>query len=315
MTRVLRSFAAIRLAIRDESGAAAIWATMWMFGFMLLGGVAVDVSNAYAVKARLQSIADASALAALVQIDDRVAARAAAVTLAARNMPEDADGNVVVSSDIRFGVRDADIGDFIEVADDEPAEAVQITAGRTLDRGNAVPTYLVRLVGRNEWELGAASIATTSGRAPTPPVGGGGPDCLAATMLSTGFADAGGGNTLGAGVCIYGEEGVRTDGNGCFKTGAHIVSRVATNIDINSPSCGAEEEIVVERQIEPVLLPKIHGGMFDQIYTAVNNAGKKWGDNETPETLALLPDHFIGHNIIRINMGWWTIQDAHLRPG
>lgn len=315
MTRVLRSLAAIRAALRDTAGAASVWAIMWMLGFMMLGGVAVDVSNAYAMKSRLQSIADASALAAVMQIDDRDAARAAAVTLAARNMPEDANGNVILSSDVRFGVWDADTGDFVEVSDDEPAEAVQILAGRTLDRGNAVPTYLVRLVGRNEWELGAASVATTSSRAPVTPPGGGDPDCVAATILSTGNVDTGGGNEFGDGVCIYGEDGVQTGGDDCFEDGAHIMSPSADDIDINSPSCGTEEEIVVEREIEPVLLPKIHGGLFSDIYTAVNNAGKKWGDDESPEDLALLPEHFIGHNIMRINIGWWTIQPNHLRAG
>ena len=305
--------------MRDEAGAAAAWAVIWLIGCMMIGGLAVDAANAYGMKSRLQSVADASALAAVMKIDDREAARAAAVSLAERNMPPARHGHVIQADDVQFGVLDPETGAFVQTADDEQAEAVRIVAGRTLDRGNAVPTYLLRLMGPSEWELGAASTARTAGRAttppPPPPDTETGADCPAATILSTGFVDTGGGNELGDGTCIYGEEGVQTGGDDCFETGAHIVAPDADDITINSPRCGEEEDIVVEETIDPVLLPKIHGGMFEEIYQAVNSNTKHWGDNQsmTEEQLALLPERFIGAQIVRVSMGWWTAEPYSIK--
>jgi hypothetical protein len=316
MTRVFRSISAIGAVARDESGAAASWSAMWFIGCLALGGVAVDAANAFNMKSRLQSVADASALAAVMQIDDRAAARTAAVSLAERNMPPSEHGAVINVSDIRFGMLDADTGAFIEAADSEPAEMVRIVAGRSSDRGNAVPTYLLRLIGPSVWEVGAAATAQTSGRAAPPPVNHL-TACPSVMIMTSGELSrelkTGGNSNFGPGVCLYADLGVNVTGNNCFEVGSHIISPDADLNRISPLACGVEEDVVVEAIIEPKLLPEITGGLFDLIFTTVNNAGKIWGDNETQEQLALLPPHLIGARIQRVNMGSWNVENAHLR--
>jgi Flp pilus assembly protein TadG len=52
-----------RSFLRDESGSYTIWSLIWFSLYVAIGGLAVDMTDAYRNQTLLQSTADASALA------------------------------------------------------------------------------------------------------------------------------------------------------------------------------------------------------------------------------------------------------------
>ena len=107
----LRSSAA-RLA-RDERGSATIWNIFWFPWFAIMGGLAIDSTNAYRHETILQSTADVSALAAAWELpedylgvpwtaDGYPAVRDMALDYALRNMSMDIHGEYFLKDEDVF---------------------------------------------------------------------------------------------------------------------------------------------------------------------------------------------------------------------
>jgi len=142
---------------KDTSGTMTMWNVISMIGLLSIGGLAVDTSNAWRVKAMLQNTADVSALAAAIHIEDQSAAKDMAVNFARRNMPQNVHGDVVRRGDVEFGTYDSATQIFTPTKMNP--DAVRVYAGRDSARSNAVSTYLLKLTGITDLDVGRGSIA------------------------------------------------------------------------------------------------------------------------------------------------------------
>jgi hypothetical protein len=122
----------------------------------------VDVATGRYVKARLQTAGDAAALAAVQKLPDTAAATAAALDLAARNVPSNY-GTVLRSTDFTFGTYDPEMQVFTPTTTNPTA--VKLTTGRLAANGNSLSTAFGWAVGRRTLDV---SSATTAYRNPGP---------------------------------------------------------------------------------------------------------------------------------------------------
>ena len=298
---------------RDRRGAVAIWSVMWLAAFLSLGGVAVDVTNAYRVRNQLQSAADAAALAAAMRLPDEPEARGMALTLAARNLPRTRHGAAMTDSDVTFGTWDPETRVF--AAGVEPAQAVLVKARQTEANGNPVPTWLLTIMGKSGWDVEVASIAV----ARMAPGGGNhsGPEpavaCPGAMIMTRNYLSLGGGNTFHEGVCLHGETGVHAGGNDWFDPDVRVTAANVNNIYIGHVRAGsASGDQVKSADSRPAEVVPLLSGKFNDLWNAL------WPGSATTYSGDLLPDFVKGPdgtaNIVRRNTGWWTMQPSDVQP-
>lgn len=152
-----RATDAIRRLSRDERGAAAVIVALALPVLAGAGALAVDLSQYRFIDNRLQSAADAAALAAVRDLDDRPALVATALDFAGRNVPA-SFGTVTGPDDVVIGIFDAATGTF--TPDPGPdANAVRVAAVRSPDRGNAPRRFLGLMLGEGAATIGATAIA------------------------------------------------------------------------------------------------------------------------------------------------------------
>lgn len=208
----------------DDGGITA-FGLFFMIISIMLGGLAIDISNVMTARTRLQVAADAAAHAALVARETRSAseAKAIGIKVAKLNMPSDFFGDVLVSSDIEFGVWDVNSQDFIP--DGNSRSAVYVSPRQTKDTGNAIPTYILKLVGLNEWNLRVRSIFATYH-----------PTCFREGFVAQSVVDLQSNNSYSNGFCIHSNTYVSLNSNNYFEPGT-IVS-MPNSEDIDLPNSG-----------------------------------------------------------------------------
>lgn len=128
---------------RDQSGVAAIWATLLAVTVFSLTAIAVDGSYIYFTRAELQSTADASALAAASDPTNHIDLANAYAEI---NMPTADHGDVLADADIEDGTWDSSTRTFDP--DGAPADAIRVTTRTAVTNGNALGLFLRRLSGK-----------------------------------------------------------------------------------------------------------------------------------------------------------------------
>jgi len=146
----------LRALVRDDGGAVAIAVALLLPALIGAGALAVDVSHSRLVQNRLQSAADAAALAAVQSLDDQPVAAARAVEYVGLNLPE-SFGEATRAGDVTFGTYDPADRSFTPSTDD--VNAIRVTAARDDDHGNAVPRFLARIFGLAPGAVSASAIA------------------------------------------------------------------------------------------------------------------------------------------------------------
>jgi hypothetical protein len=206
-----RPFRTARRLARDESGGATIWMLFWTFGFLMLGGVAVDTAKAWRMEVMLRAAADAAAHAAVIDLvtSGQDAARDTAIGYTEAMLPRDRYGEVLKPGDVEFGAWDP-VARRFEPAD-EP-NSVRVTLRRSEANGNGEPTTLLRLVGHFDWDLDAQSVARIVMGTPEQPETN---DCWNNGMISRQFVRTRSNNVF-SDVCIHGETGVGFRNNNDF---------------------------------------------------------------------------------------------------
>jgi hypothetical protein len=129
-------------------------------GLLMIMGVAslaVDGLYLYVLKDRLQTTADIAALAAVQEVADQDQAIATAIEYVNKNMDSHEHGEVLSSSDIVFGRWDSDTRSF--TSGGTPANAVQVTTRRDDVNSNPADLFFARVVGLEETNLRARSLA------------------------------------------------------------------------------------------------------------------------------------------------------------
>ncbi|WP_191090033.1 pilus assembly protein TadG-related protein [Histidinibacterium aquaticum] len=299
---------------KEEDGAATISSLFFTVAALALAGLALDQAHAWQSQTRLQVATDAAALAAGTKLEDFDSARSLALEVAEENLGR---SGIVNASDVEFGSWDQAAGTFTLSSDPEVVNAVRVSADLTKAGNDAVPTFLLKFVGINSWEMGAQTLVIDepSAGAKDPetnePVG---PECEMMTVISYGRVDTGGGNHLNKGVCIHGQTGVLTGGGDHYDMEVTFSALNESDVTINhyGPSEIPVEHLRMGRDLQPTILPHLQEMHADLWATLYNNGNP-------PETYqgALLPDFLYDNGPAKVVVmeGWWTVREQDLEEG
>ena len=156
---VFRSvYAEFSALARNRSGAVILYVTAGLTVFVGFSALAIDGSYLYVMHNRMQSAADAAALAAASQLPDAADTRAAAISYAQKNLPSGENGVVLKNADVILGTWDDDTRTF--TAGVTPANAVQVTVRRAAANANSVQLFLASMFGEDSVDLSATATAT-----------------------------------------------------------------------------------------------------------------------------------------------------------
>ncbi len=123
--------------------------------FVLFGMIAfaIDEGNMRRTQKRMQTVVDTVALSSGSQMPDKIATTARAIVYAKAHYPSAKYGTVLGASDIEFGEWD---GANFNAGGDE--SSVRMTMRLSTARGNGLPTYFMKLFGKNTINVSASAI-------------------------------------------------------------------------------------------------------------------------------------------------------------
>ncbi|MGC9367911.1 MAG: pilus assembly protein TadG-related protein [Paracoccaceae bacterium] len=211
--------------LKDGSGFISTYGLTLMAAMIALGGIAIDVSNAYRMRNYLQVTADAAAHAALYtrDTDTAVAATQRAMDVVETFLPAEIYGEVILSSDIQFGTWDSASQTFNP--DPTSKSAVLVNTAQIADRQNSVGTYMLRLIGFDSWNVRRAAVFETYI-----------PTCFREGFVAQDLVDLQSGNTYTNGFCIHSNDHVEVNSNNFFAD--NTVVSMPDRTDIGLPSSG-----------------------------------------------------------------------------
>jgi hypothetical protein len=211
----------------SEDGWMTPFSLVLSVAFIGLGGLAVDVSHVMTQRTQLQITADASAHAAMVirGVDTEAMATTRAIELAQANMPVNSYGNVIDDTRVVFGVWDPDTRVFTPVPGSR--DAVMVTAQRRRESDNPVPTFLLRIIGFDQWDLTAVSVFSSKNN-----------PCFFNGALADRIATFQSNGVFHRGFCIHGNDHVSLKQNNQFLPGSIVSMPDISRLDI--PASGMD---------------------------------------------------------------------------
>lgn len=214
----------------NEEGSVSLWNLFWLIGLCLLLGLAIDVSTAMHTKARLQTVADTSSHAGVVELaPDEGAGVTAALTYSATNMPEYAD--VVKNSNITTGWWDYKTQTF-DTNSPPAVNAVRVVATRDKARANATATSFLGLVGFYGWDINAVSIASSLELEQL--------GCPSNGLFAGGQMEKTSNNTIVAPFCEYGHTSFKISQNNLIMCGVQQITPTPENFKNGTPPVPTE---------------------------------------------------------------------------
>jgi hypothetical protein len=142
--------------LRDERGATLPMAAVMVLLGIAIASLAVDMGYLYTMRGKVQTTADAAALAGAGQIPNMSNIREEALALARQNLPEDANGAVVTSDNVTMGNWNGSTRVYTRSG--TPTNAVEVIALRTAENDNAVELFFARVFGLDEIDIEASAI-------------------------------------------------------------------------------------------------------------------------------------------------------------
>lgn len=134
-----------------------VFVAIIMVALMGMAALSIDIGNVLHTRTKLQSTADATALAAVTQVPSLINVRAEAHQYAQVN--EYGDGSVLVDNDVVMGNWNTGTRQF--TPNGAPANAVHVTVRRTQSNNNPVATWFARVIGISTVDVAADAIAAT----------------------------------------------------------------------------------------------------------------------------------------------------------
>lgn len=208
--------------LREDRGAITSLSLFLLISSAMIGGLALDVANVMTQRTKLQVTADSTAHAALVE---RVGlrwgerksegdAKEGALRLAYANMPDARYGNILNAEEIEFG----NWNDEPDVAFEDrftPAPgatgAVRVSTARLRNRGNPIPTFLLRLVGLERWDVTTPAVFVRYQ-----------PACLREGFVAEDRVDMQSNNEYLRGFCVHSNNYVSINQNNYFEDGTVV---------------------------------------------------------------------------------------------
>lgn len=204
----------LREFLRDEQGSYTLWSLTWFILFVMLGGLAVDVTDAYRNQTLLQATADAAALAGAMSLPDEAEAVDHALAYAAANMAPRINGTVLTEEDVHIGTWDFASRTFT-LGGSEP-NAVHVITRRAARNANPVQMNFLRILSLfgldPQWDVNTAAIAVRYQ-----------PECLRDGLVARLRVDLQSNNSFYNGLCAHGQEnGVAVRQNNYFEPGVQL---------------------------------------------------------------------------------------------
>ena len=225
--------------LRNEQGGYTIWGLTWFMIYLAIGGLAVDVTDAYRNQTLLQSTADSSAIAGAMQLPNQADAATAATTYAEDNLSQTGHGTVLTSGDVSTGVWDYTTRTFTPGAANP--NAVRVITRRAAQNNNALEMNLLRilsLVGIDPaWNIDAEAIATAYI-----------PGCIRDGLIALNQVALRSNNTHLNGICVHGQNaGIDMQNHNYFEPGVLVsmpdLSMLPNRANLYSMNPGLEEAL------------------------------------------------------------------------
>jgi len=207
----LRRIAAFR---DDEDGGYMVWSLLWFLVYCGIGGLAVDVTDAYRNQALLQSTADAAALAGAMSLPDASSASTEALLFSADNMSPGINGDVLKGSDISVGTWDTAARTFTPGG--IAPNAVRVVTQRSDANTNPVDMTVLGVISlfgmAPRWNIATEAIAIRYV-----------PACANEGFIARNKVDISSGNDLLNRICLHGQTaGVDVQNHDYFEPGVTV---------------------------------------------------------------------------------------------
>ncbi len=190
--------------LRDESGGYTIWSLIWFSLYVAMGGLAVDMTDAYRNQTLLQSTADASALAAVMSLPDQDDGLAQALVYAADNMNPAINGFVLDADEVIFGNWNFAARTFTPST--TSPNAVRVITRRDDANNNPLATNFLRILGlwglpMDRWNISVEAVAVRYV-----------PTCIRDGLVAANRVHTNGNNNYINEICIHGQNMVTDSG-------------------------------------------------------------------------------------------------------
>lgn len=303
---------------RDESGAGTAFALFWSTMLLMFIGLAVDTGHAWREREILQTAADVAAhagAAALARGESPQAAAAAAAAAFTLNAPSERHGAVLARPGQEIRVLHYAPGSGRLSTEAHP-NTVTVRLARSTAADNALPTYLLRLVGLASFDLAAQSTATLTATQRCDAGNG---------IYARGTIEIRDGLEAGAGYCLHSQRGVIPSGGlrldpaagigmpNLAACGAACVGAGAAAFEMNLLRPAGEEEIARLRRVF------LHGERDDPVWrafftarplardlSALDEVGVKVDDLRQGDVVDLRPWQFERIRNFPAGLVYWT---------
>ncbi len=198
----------------DEHGGYMIWSLLWFLVYCGIGGLAVDISDAYRNQTVLQSTADAAALAAAMSLPDQADVESEALLYSGNNMEPGVHGTVLTQSDVQFGTWDFAARTFTQGS--ISPNAVRVVTRRSDDNANPVAMTvlgIIALFGADpRWNIATEAVAVRTLS-----------ECANDGFIAMNRVDVNGNNDLLNNICLHGQNaGVDLQNHNMFEPGVQV---------------------------------------------------------------------------------------------
>jgi len=182
---------------------------LWFALLVGICGLAVDSTNGFRSLTMLQATADATSLAAAIDLPDTNAAVATAVDFAAINMSVESSGSVLDPADVHIGRWDP-VNYGLDTGSAFP-DAVMVTVRQTDANSNPVPVNFLRIIGLMSWNVEAQAVSQRFI-----------PECLRDGLIARGIVDISSNNDFVREICIHGQLGVEMQNHNYHELGVTV---------------------------------------------------------------------------------------------
>ncbi len=250
----------IRRFARDAEGSIG-WSLGWLMIFLVFGGLAVDASNAWRVRAMLQATSDSAAHAGALQLPDAAAAVGEAMRISQANLPAARFGMVTPQAAVDVGRWDPATR-TLDTTSPVP-DAVRARAMRTAANNNRVDTFLLKLAGFTSWDISTYSTVQIFT-----------PDCILDGLVARGTVEASSQNDFRNTICVHGQQGVKLSIGNTF--GDDVIVSMPDLDDLQVPSGDTSAnpglaEALREKPLQPRLVSRL-----DEILPALKDYNSDW---------------------------------------
>jgi hypothetical protein len=275
--------------VPDERGGVSVWAVVWLLLYLGIGGLAIDITNAYRAHAALQSTADSAALAAAMSLSDQTDAANEALAYARTNMDPRHFGRVLVASDVTFGIWDFATKTFAPGG--ALPNAVRVITRQSAANGNPVAMnmlHIMALFGFNvQWDVATESIAVRYI-----------PRCISDGFVAQGRVFSRANSNFYNDTCIHGQDdGVALRGpNNHYDPNVQVSMAELDDLDAPGPAYATVMNNLVQGDVFPedsdntlaIMdalrdLPNNYNSIWDFMYRANGSGGVIMPDYETIE--------------------------------